>query len=97
MIVVVGAPIVEEIFYRGLLHAVAAEARLPGGLSVCVTALVFAATHLQDVATGCCCSPGSSSRASSSAPSPSAPAAWAPSIAAHIAFNLVTAVALLVS
>ena len=70
---------------------------LPGGLSVGVTALVFAATHLQDSRRGCCCSPGSSSRGSSSGPSRCRTGRLGTSIAAHMGFNLVTAIALLVS
>lgn len=50
--VVVGAPLVEEIFFRGLLHRAVAEqlgGRVRGGivLAVAVSSVVFAASHFQ--------------------------------------------------
>ena len=52
VMVVVGAPLVEEIFFRGLLHRAVAEQLAPRGrggvaLAVVVSSTVFAASHLQ--------------------------------------------------
>jgi uncharacterized protein len=46
LIVAVGAPIVEELFYRGLVLR-ALEARMSPGWALAVTSLVFGAVHFQ--------------------------------------------------
>jgi len=97
VIVVVGAPIAEEIFYRGLLMRSLLKRGLPGGLSVCVTALVFAATHLQDVATWLLLLPGLVFAGVVFGALALRTGRLGTSIAAHMGFNLVTAIALLVS
>jgi membrane protease YdiL (CAAX protease family) len=45
-ITLIGAPIVEEVFFRGLLHGALAD-QLPAVAAVAASATVFAATHLQ--------------------------------------------------
>ncbi len=47
LIVGVGAPVVEELFYRGLLMRSLVKKGLPGWLSVLLTAGIFAAMHLE--------------------------------------------------
>ena len=46
LVVVVGAPVVEEIFYRGLTLK-AFEKKMGGRLALVVTSLLFAFAHLQ--------------------------------------------------
>jgi membrane protease YdiL (CAAX protease family) len=46
-IVGVGAPIVEEVFFRGLAQGAFEKRGMPWGMAVTCTSLFFAATHLQ--------------------------------------------------
>ena len=46
LVVVVGAPVVEEIFYRGLALR-AMESRMRPGLALVLSSLIFAVVHLQ--------------------------------------------------
>jgi membrane protease YdiL (CAAX protease family) len=46
LIVVVGAPVIEELFYRGLMLR-AVERRWGSGLAIAITSAVFAALHFQ--------------------------------------------------
>ncbi|MGE3620132.1 MAG: lysostaphin resistance A-like protein [Acidimicrobiia bacterium] len=92
LIVGIAAPIVEEIFYRGLFQQALLKRGLPAAAAVGINAFVFAASHFQllqfpalfafGLAVGWL--------------------AWrrgrlGPAIAAHVAFNMVTVVALLVT
>ena len=70
---------------------------LPGGLSVGITALVFAATHLQDMATWLLLLPGLIFAGVVFGALALRTGRLGTSIAAHMGFNLVTAIALLLS
>jgi membrane protease YdiL (CAAX protease family) len=48
LIVVIGAPIVEELFFRGLLLR-SLEGRIANGLALVVSAVLFGAAHLQPI------------------------------------------------
>ena len=91
LIVGIGAPIVEEIFYRGLLLGALRKRGMPAGWAIAVTALVFGAQPLPAPP-----APGTGPvrrrgrRAGGRATTDSGPA-----IAAHVAFNMVTVIALL--
>ena len=97
VIVVIGAPIAEEIFYRGLVLRSLMKRGLPGGVSVLITALVFAATHLQDLATWLLLLPGLVFAGVVFGALALRTGRLGTSIAAHMGFNLVTAIALLAS
>jgi membrane protease YdiL (CAAX protease family) len=49
--VAVGAPVVEELFFRGLLLR-ALQRRVPDGAAVAVSAVLFGVAHVQDLAPG---------------------------------------------
>jgi membrane protease YdiL (CAAX protease family) len=97
VLVVVGAPIAEEIFYRGLVLRSLIKRGLPGGLSVVLTALIFAATHIQDLATWLLLLPGLVFAGLVFGTLALRTGRLGTSIAAHMGFNLVTAIALLAS
>jgi membrane protease YdiL (CAAX protease family) len=92
LIVGIGAPVVEEIFYRGLFQRALRKRGLSAVPSIVIVALVFGLSHFELlqlpalVLFGAC-------------------AGWlahrhgrlGPSIAAHVAFNMVTVIALLAS
>jgi len=92
LIVGVGAPIVEEVFYRGLFQRALRKRGLPPALAIGINALVFGASHGQllqlpalvlfGVAAGVLAH--RSGR-------------LGPAITAHVAFNMVTVIALLVA
>ena len=90
LIVGVVAPIFEELFYRGLLQRALLKRGLPPLLAVGTTALVFGASHLQLLQLPALVLVG-------------AVFGWlahhygrlGPAIAAHVAFNMVTVIALL--
>lgn len=92
LIVGVGAPIVEEIFYRGLLQGALVKRGLPPVAAIAITATIFGLSHgellqlpalvLFGVVAGTL-----SHRAGR----------LGPAIAAHVAFNMVTVVTLLLA
>lgn len=90
LIVGIGAPVIEEIFYRGLFQGALRKRGVPPVLSVGLMALVFGASHFQLLQLPALAIFG-------------ATAGWlahrygrlGPAIAAHVAFNMVTVVALL--
>jgi len=90
LIVGVVAPIFEELFYRGLLQRSLLKHGLPPWVAVGTTALVFGASHLQLLQLPALVLAG-------------AVFGWlahhygrlGPAIAAHVAFNMVTVIALL--
>jgi len=92
LIVGVGAPVVEEVFYRGLFQRALLKRGLPPAVAIGVNAVVFGASHGQllqlpalvlfGVAAGVL-----THRAGR----------LGPAITAHVAFNMVTVVALLVA
>jgi membrane protease YdiL (CAAX protease family) len=91
LIVGIGAPVIEEIFYRGLFQGALRKRGLGPVLSIGVMSLVFGASHFELLQLPALVIFG-------------AVAGWlahryerlGPSIAAHVAFNMVTVVALLV-
>jgi membrane protease YdiL (CAAX protease family) len=92
LIVGVGAPIVEEIFYRGLFQQALLKRGLPPAAAIAISATVFGLSHFEllqlpalilfGVAAGILAH--RSGR-------------LGPAIAAHVAFNMVTVIALLVA
>ncbi|HEX4868758.1 MAG TPA: CPBP family intramembrane glutamic endopeptidase [Acidimicrobiales bacterium] len=92
LIVGVGAPIVEEIFYRGLFQRALLKRGLSPAVAIGISAVVFGASHFQllqlpalvlfGVAAGILAH--RSGR-------------LGPAIAAHVAFNMVTVIALLIA
>lgn len=97
LIVAVGAPIAEEIFYRGLLMRSLLKRGLPVALAVGLTSLVFAATHVQELDTWLLLLPGLIFAGVVFGVLALHTGRLGTSIAAHVGFNLVTAVALLTS
>ena len=91
------SPIAEEIFYRGLVLRSLIKRGLPGGVSVVLTAAIFAATHIQDLATWLLLLPGLVFAGLVFGALALRTGRLGTSIAAHMGFNLVTAVALLAS
>jgi membrane protease YdiL (CAAX protease family) len=92
LIVGIGAPIIEEIFYRGLFQRALIKRGLAPAVSIGVVALVFGASHGELLQLPALVIFG-------------AAAGWlahrhgrlGPAIAAHVAFNMVTVIALLAS
>jgi uncharacterized protein len=90
LIVGIGAPIVEEIFYRGLLQGALIKRGMRPGLAIAASSLAFGAMHLQLLQLPALVAFGAlagvlyhrTGRLGSA-------------IAAHVAFNMVTVVALL--
>ena len=91
LIVGLGAPVVEEIFWRGLMQRSMFKIGAPPWIAIGVTAIAFGAIHLQPLQFPALALFG-------------ALAGWlawrydrlGPAIAAHVAFNMVTVIALLV-
>jgi membrane protease YdiL (CAAX protease family) len=92
LIVGIGAPIIEEIFYRGLFQRALLKRGLPPALAIGIVAVVFGASHGELLQLPALILFG-------------AAAGWlahrhgrlGPPIAAHVAFNMVTVIALLAS
>jgi membrane protease YdiL (CAAX protease family) len=92
LIVGIGAPIIEEIFYRGLFQRALLKRGLPPALAIGIVAVVFGASHGELLQLPALILFG-------------AVAGWlahrhgrlGPPIAAHVAFNMVTVIALLAS
>jgi membrane protease YdiL (CAAX protease family) len=97
VLVAVGAPIAEELFYRGLVMRSLIKRGLSGGVSVGLTALAFAATHLRDLETWLLLLPGLVFAGLVFGVLALRTGRLGTSIAAHMGFNLVTAIALLQS
>ncbi len=94
LVVIVGvlAPIFEEIFYRGFLQQALLKRGLPPVLGIGITAVVFGATHLQLLQL-----PGLVLAGALFGVLAHRAGRLGPAIAAHVAFNMVTVVALLVA
>ena len=90
LIVGIGAPIVEEIFYRGLLQRSLLKRGLPPAAAVVLTALVFAVSHQQLLQL-----PGLFVAGLVFGVLALRAGRLGPAITAHIAFNMVTVVTLL--
>ena len=90
LIVGIGAPIVEEIFYRGLLQRSLLKRGLPAGVAVVLTALVFAVSHQQLLQL-----PGLFVAGLVFGALALRAGRLGPAITAHVAFNMVTVVSLL--
>jgi membrane protease YdiL (CAAX protease family) len=92
LIVGIGAPIIEEIFYRGLFQRALIKRGVAPALSILIVAVVFGASHGELLQLPALVVFG-------------AAAGWlahrsgrlGPAIAAHVAFNMVTVIALLAS
>lgn len=92
LIVGIGAPIIEEIFYRGLLQGALVKRGLHPALAIGIGATIFGFSHFEPIQTPALIIFGAvagvlyhrSGR-------------LGPAIAAHVAFNMVTVVALLAS
>lgn len=92
LIVGIGAPIVEEVFYRGLLLGSLRKRGLSAGVSVAITALVFALSHGQLLQLPALVLFGAVAGALAVRHDRLGPA-----IAAHVGFNMVTVMVLLAS
>jgi uncharacterized protein len=90
LIVGVGAPIVEEVFYRGLFQGALLKRGMPGWLAVGTTSVVFAAMHLQALQF-----PALALFGLLAGTLAYRYGRLGPAIAAHITFNMVTVVVLL--
>jgi len=90
VIVVIGAPIVEELFFRGLLQRSVGR-RLGAAAAVAITALVFAVTHFQTLQF-----PALAAFGAVLGLLALRTGRLGPGIVAHLAFNAVTVIALLV-
>jgi len=90
LIVGVGAPIVEEIFYRGFLQGALLKRGLPAWAAIGVTALVFGASHGQLLQLPALVLFGAAVGVLAHRSGRLGPA-----IFAHVAFNMVTVVSLL--
>jgi membrane protease YdiL (CAAX protease family) len=92
LIVGIGAPIVEEIFYRGLLLGSLRKRGLSAGVSVAITAIVFGLSHGQLLQL-----PALALFGAVAGVLVVRYDRLGPAIAAHVAFNMVTVMALLAS
>jgi membrane protease YdiL (CAAX protease family) len=92
LIVGLGAPIVEEVFYRGLLLGALMKRGLSAGVSVGITAVVFGISHAQALQLPALALFGAVAGILRVRYDRLGPA-----IAAHVAFNMVTVIALLAS
>jgi membrane protease YdiL (CAAX protease family) len=92
LIVGIGAPIVEEVFYRGLLLGSLRKRGVPTGASVVLTALVFGLSHFELLQLPALVLFGVVAGALAVRYDRLGPA-----IAAHVGFNMVTVIALLAS
>jgi uncharacterized protein len=90
LIVGVGAPIIEEIFYRGLLQRSLIKRGLPAGLAIGITSVVFGASHFEALQL-----PGLVLAGAVFGVLAHRAGRLGPAIAAHVAFNMLTVVALL--
>jgi membrane protease YdiL (CAAX protease family) len=90
LIVGVLAPIVEELFYRGLVQRALCKRGLPPALAIGITALVFGASHFQGIQL-----PGLVLAGAVFGVLAHRAGRLGPAITAHVAFNMVTVVALL--
>jgi membrane protease YdiL (CAAX protease family) len=92
LIVGVGAPIIEEIFYRGLCQGALVKRGLPPAAAIGITAVVFGLSHgeLLQLPALVVFGAAAGSLAHRSG-------RLGPGIAAHVAFNMVTVIALLTS
>ena len=91
LIVGVGAPIVEEIFYRGLLQRSLIKRGLPVAASIVITSVVFGLSHFQLLQF-----PGLAVAGAVFSVLAQRAGRLGPAITAHVAFNMVTVVTLLV-
>ncbi len=91
LVIIVGvlAPIFEEIFYRGFMQQALLKRGLPPALAIGITALVFGGTHFQLLQL-----PGLVLAGALFGVLAHRAGRLGPAIAAHVAFNLVTVVAL---
>jgi membrane protease YdiL (CAAX protease family) len=92
LIVGVGAPIVEEIFYRGLFQRALLKRGLPPAAAIGINAVVFGISHLQLLQLPALVLFGVVAGVLAHRSGRLGPA-----IAAHVAFNMVTVIALLAS
>jgi uncharacterized protein len=92
LIVGVGAPIAEEIFYRGLFQGALLKRGLPPWLAIVVSSLVFAGMHFQALQF-----PALALFGALAGTLAHRYGRLGPAITAHVAFNMVTVVALLAS
>ena len=90
LIVGVGAPIIEEIFYRGLLQRSLVKRGLPAGLAIAITSVVFGLSHFEALQL-----PGLVVAGAVFGVLAHRAGRLGPAIAAHVGFNMVTVVALL--
>lgn len=91
LIVGIGAPLIEEIFYRGLLQRSLLKRGLPPVAAVAITAVVFGLSHFEALQL-----PGLIAAGAVFGTLAHRAGRLGPAIAAHVAFNMVTVVALLV-
>lgn len=92
LIVGVGAPVVEEIFYRGLLQRSLLKRGLPPAVAIGISAVVFGASHFQLLQLPALVLFGAAAGILAHRSGRLGPA-----IAAHVAFNMVTVIALLIA
>ena len=90
LIVGVGAPIIEEIFYRGLLQRSLLKRGLPAWAAITATSLVFGMSHFQLLQL-----PGLALAGAVFGVLAQRSGRLGPAITAHVGFNMVTVVALL--
>jgi membrane protease YdiL (CAAX protease family) len=90
LIVGIGAPIVEEVFYRGFLQGALIKRGLPPVAAIGITSFVFAASHFELLQL-----PALALFGLLAGVLAHRSGRLGPSIAAHLAFNMVTVVALL--
>ena len=90
LIVGVGAPIIEEIFYRGLMHRSLLKRGAPPWAAITVTSLVFGSSHFQLLQL-----PGLALAGAVFGLLAHRAGRLGPAITAHVGFNMVTVVALL--
>jgi membrane protease YdiL (CAAX protease family) len=92
LIVGIGAPIVEEVFYRGFLQGALLKRGLPPVAAVGITAVVFGVSHFELLQTPALVLFGLLAGVLTLRSARLGPAIWA-----HLAFNMVTVIALLSS
>jgi membrane protease YdiL (CAAX protease family) len=92
LIVGVGAPIIEEIFYRGLCQGALMKRGLPPAAAIAITAVVFGLSHGELLQLPALVAFGAAAGYLAHRSG-----RLGPGIAAHVAFNMVTVIALLTS
>jgi membrane protease YdiL (CAAX protease family) len=92
LIVGVGAPIIEEIFYRGLCQGALIKRGLPPAAAILITATVFGLSHGELLQLPALVAFGAAAGYLAHRTG-----RLGPGIAAHVAFNMVTVIALLTS